>query len=207
MTSTVPVRVAANRPEPPTLASPVYRPRRNRGPRAHRNGQRSPGAAKGRGTYIHPSGFGKRDPVQTRKTLLTAVIVGVIALALATAVGVLVYQQTARNALKPVLDTQTISQQLTPVESSDELFWSVLVHTDASSAEEGRGALVDLALVCVDPDNVTLSFFWIPVNTRVYIDGTGYSKIEDAFADAHESGRHRRGQEARQCGHRALYRD
>ena len=145
-------------------------------------------AAKGRGTYIHPSGFGKRDPIQTRKTLLTVVIVGVIALALATAVGVLVYQQTARNALKPVLDTQAISQQLTPVESSDELFWSVLVHTDASSAEEGRGALVDLALVCVDPDNVTLSFFWIPVNTRVYIDGTGYSKIEDAFADAHESG-------------------
>ena len=114
-------------------------------------------AAKGRGTDIHPSGFGKRDPIQTRKTLLTVVVVGAIALALATAVGVLVYQQTARNALKPVLD-------------------------------EGRGALVDLALVCVDPDNVTLSFFWIPVNTRVYIDGTGYSKIEDAFADAHESG-------------------
>lgn len=50
------------------------------------------------------------------------------------------------------------------------------------------GAIVDLALVCVDPDNVTLSFLWIPVNTRVYIDGVGYSKIEDAFADAHEEG-------------------
>lgn len=145
-------------------------------------------AAKGRGTYIHPSGFGKRDSIQTRKTLLTVVFVAVIALALATTVGVLVYQQAARNALKPVLDIQQLSSQLAPVESEDELFWNVLVHTDASSAEEGRGTLVDLALVCVDPDNVTISFFWIPVNTRVYIDGVGYSKIEDAFADAHEEG-------------------
>lgn len=145
-------------------------------------------AAKGRGTYIHPTGFGKRDPSQTRKMLLTVLFVAVIALALATTVGVLVYQQAARNALKPVFDTQDFSQQLTPVESKTDLFWNVLVHTDASSAEEGRGAIVDLALVCVDPDNVTLSFLWIPVNTRVYIDGVGYSKIEDAFADAHEEG-------------------
>lgn len=120
--------------------------------------------------------------------LFTVLFVAVIALALATTVGVLVYQQAARNALKPVFDTQDFSQQLTPVESKTDLFWNVLVHTDASSAEEGRGAIVDLALVCVDPDNVTLSFLWIPVNTRVYIDGVGYSKIEDAFADAHEEG-------------------
>lgn len=155
-------------------------------------------AAKGRGTYIHPTGFGQARFIPDAKDAPYRLVRRRHCPALATTVGVLVYQQAARNALKPVFDTQDFSQQLTPVESKTDLFWNVLVHTDASSAEEGRGAIVDLALVCVDPDNVTLSFLWIPVNTRVYIDGVGYSKIEDAFADAHEEGIHRGCQKARE---------
>lgn len=145
-------------------------------------------AAKGRGTYIQPTSFGRVDPQIVRKRVLTAVLVGVIAIALAVIVGVLVYQQAARNALKPVVDMQELNKVLTPVESEDAPFWSVIAHTDVSSAEEGRGTLTDLYLVCSDPDNVMISFFWIPVNTRVYIDGVGYSSIEDAFESSKDLG-------------------
>lgn len=138
-------------------------------------------AAKGRGTYIHPTDFGKADPQLVRKRVLSILLVAVIAITLASIVGVLVYQQAARNALKPVIETEEIDKVLTPVESKGTQFWSIIAHTDVSSAEEGRGKLTDFCLVCVDPDNIAISFFWIPVNTRVYIDGMGYSSIEDAF--------------------------
>lgn len=115
-------------------------------------------------------------------------LLAALAIALAVTVGLLVYQQAARNALKPALAAQEYAGALTPVESTDELFWNVLVHTDAASAEGERGKLTDLALVCVDPDNVSISFFWIPANTRVYIDGMGYSSVGNAFEDSHAAG-------------------
>lgn len=145
-------------------------------------------AAKGHGTFIQSTGFGKADPQIIRKRVLTIVAVAVVAITLSVIVGVLVYQQAARNALKPVIDMQELEKVLTPVESEDDLFWVVVAHTDASSAEEGRGALTDLCLACVDPDNVMLSFFWIPVNTRVYIDGSGYNSIDGAFESSNDLG-------------------
>lgn len=145
-------------------------------------------AAKGRGTFIQPTSFGRVDPQIVRKRVLTIALVGVIAVTLAIVAGVLVYQQAARNALKPAVDMQELEKVLTPVGSEDEVFWAVVAHTDVSSAEEGRGALTDLCLMCVDTDNVMLSCFWIPVNTRVYIDGTGYSSIEGAFESTKDLG-------------------
>lgn len=145
-------------------------------------------AAKGRGTYIHPSGYGKHDQRSSRKTLLIVLAVTVFALLLAVLVGYLVYQQAARNALKPTLNTQELEAELTDVKTAKDPFWTVLVDTDASSAEAGRGNVENLALVYVDPDNVSITFLWIPTDTRVYIDGLGYRKIGDAFTTKNEAG-------------------
>lgn len=145
-------------------------------------------AAKGRNTYIKPTELGKRESFFTRKRVGFIAFVFAIAVVLAVIVGMLVYQQASRNALRPVFNTQELTSVLQAPESEDDIYWNILVCTDASSAEAGRGELVDFALVGVDPDNVALTFFWIPIDTRVYIDGTGYCTIEEAFQKQHEQG-------------------
>lgn len=145
-------------------------------------------AAKGHGSYVKATTLGGREPFFTRRRVVTCLVVFAIAVALAVAVGLLVYQQAARNALKPVFNAQELAADFVTPEFDEDIYWNVLVHTDASSAEAGRGRLLSIALVCVDPDNVALTFFWIPVNTRVYIDGTGYCTVEEAFDRQHELG-------------------
>ena len=138
-----------------------------------------------KGNYVGDSGSGGGIP---RKTLAIVVSVVVGALVLAIAVGVLVYQQTVKNALKSSIDTGALSTVLTAPASSDKPYWTVLVKTDASSAEAGRGEVTALAAVYADPENKSVSFLWIPVDTRVYIDGYGYHMIKDAFSLQGETG-------------------
>lgn len=123
-----------------------------------------------------------------RKTLMILVAVMVGAVLLAVGVGYIVYQQTVRNALKPELDTQSLSGVLTQPSSDEESTWSVLVRTDAASAESGRGAVKDVALVYADANNKTLTFLWIPTETRVYLDGYGYQTLGGSFSLLQESG-------------------
>lgn len=144
-------------------------------------------AAKGRGTYIHPSGYGRQKRF-SRRGIIIAIIIGVLALALAVGVGFIVYQQAVRNALKPTLKLDTLKTELTEPKSDESSYWSVLVETNAPSAEQGRGEVASLALINANPDNVTLSILWIPTDTRVYIDGYGYHKIGDAFTLGGEVG-------------------
>lgn len=138
-------------------------------------------------SFVKQTGYGK-DPVITKRRVLSILLVAVIAVSLATIVGVLVYQQTAKNALKPAIASEDLGAYLTSVENEDSLYWNVFVQTDSSSAEKGRGKVTHVALICIDPDNVSISFFWIPTDTRVYIDGVGYSTIMDAFEDSKEKG-------------------
>ena len=144
-------------------------------------------AAKGRGSYIHPSG-NKPNRRFTRRGVLIAVFVMVGAVALAVAVGAFVYHQIVRNALKPKLDIDPLKAELSAVENKTDPFWCVLVETNSPSAEEGRGEIANLALMYFDPENVTLSTLWIPSDTRVYIDGYGYHKLSDAFSIGEKSG-------------------
>ena len=144
-------------------------------------------AAKGRGTYIHPSGYGKQKRF-SRRGIIVGIIVAVLALALAIGVGFIVYQQTVRNALKPTLDLKALEAELTKPKENDTSYWSVIVETNASSAEQGRGEVASLALVNSNSDNATLSILWIPTDTRVYIDGYGYHTIGDAFSLSGEVG-------------------
>ena len=66
---------------------------------ARRGGTSRPaGGPRRRGSYIHPSN-NKKSRI-SRSALIKIVVLIVCSLALATAVGVFVYQQTAKNALK-----------------------------------------------------------------------------------------------------------
>lgn len=147
---------------------------------ARRGGTSRPaGGSRRRGSYIHPSN-NKKSRI-SRSALIKIVVLIVCSLALATVVGVFVYQQTAKNALKSTLNEDQLSSVLTATDSKTSPFWGVLVKTDASSAEAGRGKLESLALVYVNPDGKCITFLWIPSDTRIYLDGYGYRSIAEAF--------------------------
>lgn len=144
-------------------------------------------AAKGRDTYIHPSSYGKERRF-SRKSIVLFILGVIAAVALAVGAGVLVYQHISRNALKPTLDTGGLESVLSDPKDEKTPYWCVFVHTDPASAEEGRGNIVNIALMYMDPDNGSISVLWIPTDTRVYIDGYGYHKIEDALSLEGEAG-------------------
>lgn len=138
-------------------------------------------AAKGRDTYIHPSSYG-RERRFSRKSIVVTLLIIVASVALAVGVGALVYDHILRNSVKATLNTSALDSVLSEPANAKDPYWCVLVETDASSAEQGRGAISNLGLMCIDPDNIALSILWIPTDTRVYIDGYGYQQIEEAFS-------------------------
>ena len=141
----------------------------------------SRGQRKG-GTYVRNSGTGAADEGMPAKTKALIVLLIVGSLALAGAVGVFVYQMTVKNALKYTLDEAELSQVLTPVEDDSTGYWSVVVQTDSTSAEKGRGTLVNVALVWVNTaDEVSVSLLWLPADLRVYLAGHGYKTLEQVF--------------------------
>lgn len=161
-------------------------------PASHGKGSRSGAprrktSSRKRGDYVG-GGEGARTSRVPRRTLLILVAIMIGAVLLAVGVGYFVYQQTVRNALKPELDSQSLSAALTQESSSEDASWSVLVRTDAASAESGRGNVEDLALVYADSNNKTVSFLWIPTDTRVYLDGYGYRTVAESFSLLEESG-------------------
>lgn len=157
------------------------------GKRARSGAPRRKASSRKRGDYVGGA-EGARTSRVPRRTLLILVAIMVGAVLLAVGVGYFVYQQTVRNALKPELDSQSLSAALTQESSSEDASWSVLVRTDAASAESGRGNVEDLALVYADSNNKTVSFLWIPTDTRVYLDGYGYRTVAESFSLLEESG-------------------
>lgn len=148
-------------------------------------GKRGAGSGRRRAGYVGHEGGKTRRP---RKALLIALAVAVGAVLLATAVGYAVYQQVMQNSLKPDLDSQALSGVLVAPDSSEEATWNVVLETDATSAEVGRGQIEDIALVYFDPENKSASFLWLTTDTRVYLDGYGYQTVADAFALQGETG-------------------
>ena len=135
------------------------------------------------GTYVRNSGGAAKEgmPAKT-KVLIVLLVVG--SLALAIAVGAFVYQMTVKNALKYDLDEAELSQVLTSVEEDATGYWSVVVQTDSTSAEKGRGTLQSLILVWVgttDEDEATVSLLWLPADLRVYLAGHGYKTLAQVF--------------------------
>ena len=143
----------------------------------------SRGKRKG-GTYVRNSGTGTAKEGMPAKTKVLIVLLVVGSLALAIAVGAFVFQMTVKNALKYDLDEAELSQVLTSVEEDASGCWSVVVQTDSTSAEKGRGTLESLTLVWVgttDEDEATVSLLWLPADLRVYLAGHGYKTLAQVF--------------------------
>lgn len=145
--------------------------------------RRQQGKMSRKGAYVQQSSLttdkGRPAVSGKGKALIALLIVG--SLVLAFAVGVIVYQMTVRNALKIDLDDAALETVLGDAEADDAGYWGVLARTDSDSAEIGHGNLIDIALVRVNTEKQNISLLWIPVDTRVYLDGYGYRTVSEAF--------------------------
>ena len=135
---------------------------------------------KKKGTFVRSTGLdGSQQtatgPAPRTRMLIALLVVG--SLALAIAVGALVYQMTVRNALKIDLDETELAAALTEPKESAAGYWSVIAITDATSAELGHGTLTDVALVRVNLRAESISFLWLPDDLRVYLPGYGYRTL------------------------------
>lgn len=145
------------------------------------------GAAKD-GTYVRSHDGTADDGKRPWKTKLLIALLIVGSLALATAVGVFVYDMTAKNALTITLDDEALSAVLADADDDASGSWNVIVRTDASSATAGHGQLVSACLAYTSTSTPAVSFLWIPVDTRAYLAGHGYTTLEEAFSLEGEAG-------------------
>ncbi len=121
-------------------------------------------------------------------TIAKAAAVVVAALALSVGVGMFVYHQTVKNAIVPSVDTAALEAALADVDSSQSASWTLLVRTTSETAEYGRGDIASIALAYLRPQDKTITFLWLPADTRIYIDGYGYHKLAEAVDLSGEAG-------------------
>ena len=115
---------------------------------------------------------------QRRKSLYIVVAV-VLSLALAIGAGVIVYRQTAQNALKPSVDGAAAAALVAAQDG--EVTWTLLIVEESADDSPSTNHIGSLALVSADPDNAKTSFVWIPTTMRAYVAGYGYMSVEDCF--------------------------
>ncbi len=136
---------------------------------------------------------------RARVASIIKVLLGVIAaFALSIGVGVVVYQQTVKNAIQPEINLQSVNSGLTIINESEEdstsgtdtakSSWTLLVRTSSETAENGRGDIEKLGLVYLQPNEKNFTCLWIPANTRIYIDGYGYHKLGEVISLQNEAG-------------------
>ena len=142
------------------------------------------------------------DAVLSTRTRAIFALIAAAVIALAIAVGVLVYQVTVRNALAYPLDDAELASVLaddSDAASDDDSedaaaddddaadddasdgTWSVVVQTDSPSAEKGRGTLTGMALVFASPSAQAVSLVYFDADLRVYLAGHGYKTLAEAF--------------------------
>ena len=122
------------------------------------------------------------------KHLLAIVLIAVFALLLAGFVGFIVYKQTIKNSIRPNLNTTALKSVLVTPSESATTFWVALTQTDAkSSLSEGTSAK-SFAICHVDLENEEVALLWIPINTRMYLEGSGYVRLSDLYDSKGETG-------------------
>lgn len=120
--------------------------------------------------------------------IVKVVLVVAAALALSVGVGMLVYYHTVKNSIVPKVDAQSLQSALADVDSAQTASWTLLVRTTSETAEYGRGDIESIALGYLRPSDKTITFLWLPADTRIYIDGYGYHKLSEAADLLEEAG-------------------
>lgn len=123
-----------------------------------------------------------------KKPIIMVIAIVIASLALATFVGIIVFKQTLKNSIRPNIDTQSLSQVLVKPSDNATTFWCAFSETDAQSSLGKRGTPKNFALCFCDTEQEELTFLWIPINARIYLEGTGYLRLQDLFEQQQESG-------------------
>ncbi|MGN0073216.1 MAG: LCP family protein [Coriobacteriales bacterium] len=120
------------------------------------------------------------DPLGHKPRNMVLVILGVVlALALAIGVGVFVYQRSMQDALKPELSPGV--DKVLVAEEEGQVIWSLLAINSYTAEDRDDPGLESCALLSIDPDNLKVTFLWIPAELRVYVAGYGYRSLSEAY--------------------------
>lgn len=113
-----------------------------------------------------------------KTALIVVALVAVILCSLAGAAFAL--WQDAEKGIQ--LEDPGISDALTPVASSVDPYWTLILGSDSRSESTDR-ARSDVILLCrIDQNNKQFTLVSIPRDTKVYIEGYGTQKINAAYA-------------------------
>lgn len=135
----------------------------------------------------YPGGASGRVPIQKKRlrTWQKALIgVACVLFALVAGIGIAgtMYVTSIDKALTfdDLKELEELKGELTPVESSSDPFYVLLLGSDARGDEASRSDVN--ILVRVDPDTAQVTMVSIPRDTKVEIDGYGTQKINAAYA-------------------------
>jgi LCP family protein required for cell wall assembly len=128
----------------------------------------------------------KRQSRERRKKILIGAGIGVGALLIAILAAVLGYYIYLNNALRTdssgnVIDMSTIDAVTVERERPEDPFYMLLIGTDN---REGYDSMLSdtLILTYVNPKDKSAALVSIPRDTRVYLEGYGYIKINAAYS-------------------------
>lgn len=124
----------------------------------------------------------QRRSRSNRKKVLIGVAVAVSALLVAVAVGVIGFYIFINNTLTDkVKDLGNLDAVLTDRIAPEDPFYMLLIGTDGR--EDGEPERSDtLILARINPADGSAALISIPRDTRVYLEGYGYQKINAAYA-------------------------
>ena len=132
---------------------------------------------------ISSDGYSRQRQTRSRrKKIIIGVAVGASALLLAVAAGLLGFYLFINGTLTDkVKDLGDLDSVLTDRVAPEDPFYMLLIGTDGR--DDGEPERSDtLILARIDPGNRSAALISIPRDTRVYLEGYGYQKINAAYA-------------------------
>ena len=127
----------------------------------------------------------KRKKKRRKKTALIVLLV-VLVLALGVAGAAWAYFASIEGSLHENVDDDLLDS-LTVSDSPSDPFYMLLIGADKSEARDESGEFGDsyrtdtMILIRVDPKDKKVTMVSIPRDTKVYIEGHGYQKINAAY--------------------------
>ncbi len=124
----------------------------------------------------------RRRKKRRRKRILVTVVTVVAVLVLGGGAAAFAYMGFLNNQLRSNIDDiDALNAALVVDSSQDDPFYMLLMGTDGRNDEESDRS-DSIILARVDPQSMQVVLISIPRDTRVYIEGYGYQKINAAYA-------------------------